>query len=224
MTSLNVWLLCLINFFINVGWIFLATKLATYLQECTPCRVKATGWLTAGTALAGMIGCVTGGWITDRLVRKLGLRGPPRFRASVPVAERQRPIWSAYAGQHSTVIVIASAACAYFLSDLVGTVWATYQDIGSRSVGVVLGFGNMCGNLGAWYFSKPDRQSGRQGNCSEDDADRRWQLWRAMICRLFVDPARADRVFVGQGRPRIAWPRPGIPSRRATPLPFSCQR
>lgn len=187
-TSMNVWLLCLVNFFVNVGWIFLATWLATYLQEVHNLSEKATGWLTAGTALAGMAGCLTGGWATDRMVRALGLRWGRRAPGMLACGGAAIAYLSCCAGQNSTAIVVVSASCAYFLSDLVlGTVWATYQDIGSRSVGVVLGFGNMCGNLGAGFFS------GKIGKLAEDGD---WSLVMliaaggfaaAMLCWLFID-------------------------------------
>ncbi len=147
---MNVWLLCLVNFFVNIGWIFLPTWLATYLREEHSLSIQATGWLTAGTALAGMAGCLTGGWATDRLVRRFGLRWGRRIPALLSCGGAAAAYLACFAGQQSIVVVIASSACAYFLADMVlGTVWATYQDIGSASVGVVLGFGNMCGNLGA---------------------------------------------------------------------------
>ena len=45
-------------------------------------------------------------------------------------------------------------ASIYFLTDLgLGALWATYQDFGGKYVSSVLGFANMCGNLGAALFA-----------------------------------------------------------------------
>ncbi len=188
-TSLNVWLLCLVNFFNNVGWIFLATWLATYLREVHHVSLQTTGWLTAGTALAGMCGCLTGGWATDRLVRKLGLRWGRRTPGMLACGGAAVAYLTCFAGQYSMAIVVASAACASFLSDLVlGTVWASYQDIGGRSVGVVLGFGNMCGNLGAAYFSGKIGSLAEHGNWSGVMLVAAGSFSCSMICWFFIDP------------------------------------
>jgi nitrate/nitrite transporter NarK len=50
-------------------------------------------------------------------------------------------------------VFLALMCVIYFLTDFgLGALWATYQDIGGNNAGSVLGFANMCGNLGAAYF------------------------------------------------------------------------
>lgn len=44
-----------------------------------------------------------------------------------------------------TVLVVAS----FFGDFALGALWATYQDIGGPWSGTVLGWANMCGNIGA---------------------------------------------------------------------------
>ena len=193
-------MLCLVNFFVNVGWIFLATWLATYLREVHEVSLDGAGWLTALTGLAGMAGCLTGGWVTDRLVHRLGLCWGRRLPGMLACGGAATAYLVIFAGQQSTAVVIAAAACAYFLSDLVlGTVWATYQDIGSASVGVVLGFGNMCGNLGAWYFSKKIGALAEHGNWSAVMLSAAGGFAAAMICWLWID-ARVPIVRPAQER------------------------
>jgi nitrate/nitrite transporter NarK len=56
-------------------------------------------------------------------------------------------------------LFVAEMIAISFLSDLVlGSLWATYQDIGRGNTAVVLGFANMCGNLGAagygWFIGR----------------------------------------------------------------------
>ena len=51
---------------------------------------------------------------------------------------------------HTWWIFLILMAFIYFLTDLgLGALWATYQDFGGKYVASVLGFANMCGNLGA---------------------------------------------------------------------------
>ena len=64
-------------------------------------------------------------------------------------------------------LFVAEMVAISFLSDLVlGSLWATYQDIGRGNTAVVLGFANMCGNLAAagygWligYFAEAQQWS-----------------------------------------------------------------
>ena len=72
-SSLNVWLLCLINFLVNVGWIFIAAWLATYPRTVHAADIHSAGWLTAVTGLAGMAGCLAGGFLTTGSWRPCGL-------------------------------------------------------------------------------------------------------------------------------------------------------
>ncbi len=190
-SSRNVWLLCLVNFFVNVGWIFLATKLGTYLRRVHEVSRDDAGWLTALAALAGMVGCLTGGWFTDRLVRRFGLCWGRRVPGILACGGAATAYLAIFAGQQSTAVVVIAAACAYFLADLVlGTVWSTYQDIGSASVGVVLGFGNMCGNLGAYYFSKKIGALAEQGDWSKVMLSAAAGFAAAMVCWLWIDARR----------------------------------
>jgi sugar phosphate permease len=187
--SLNVWLLCLVNFFVTLGWIFLATWLADYLREVHHISRDTAGTLTAGTALAGMAGCLTGGWVTDRLVRSLGLVWGRRIPGLLSCGGAAAAYMACYAGQQSTVVVVAVTAAAYFLSDLVlGTVWASYQDIGGSSVGVVLAIANMCGNLGGGYFAGKIGVLAERGDWSSVMLICSASFVAAMICWLFIDP------------------------------------
>ena len=97
----------------------------------------------------GWFGMLGGGWLTDVLTRRLGLRwgrGLPmsltRFVAMAAFLVVLLPMspWAA-------TICFAVVA---FATDLgVPSVWAYMQDVGGRHVGSILGWGNMWGNLGA---------------------------------------------------------------------------
>jgi MFS transporter, ACS family, glucarate transporter len=160
----NIWVLSAINFLLNVGWIFLVTWMPTYLievyrsdldrllgggSESADLRTTVAGGLTAATALAGIFGNLCGGWWGDRAVARFGLRWGRRatgLAASLVAAS----VYFAALFTDNLWLFVGEMIAISFLSDLVlGSVWAIYQDVGRANTAVVLGFANMCGNLGA---------------------------------------------------------------------------
>jgi ACS family glucarate transporter-like MFS transporter len=204
----NVLLLSLSGFFVNIGWIFLVSWMPSYLKdhhavqltelyglsptpEATDRVVKLlAGPLTALTGIAGMCGSLSGGVLADFLLRKFG----PIWGRRIPGMTAATIAFGTYMACLVTTDVrlfILLAAAIYFLTDLgLGALWATYQDFGGKYVASVLGFANMCGNLGAAMFSTVF------GYLADD------KMWSAvfiisgcsflvvMCCWLFVDPTR----------------------------------
>jgi MFS transporter, ACS family, glucarate transporter len=141
--------LSVINFCVNVGWIFLATWLPTYLMTVHSCTAKEAGLYTSFTAASGMAGCLCGGLATDFLVKRVGLlwgRRIPGIISYGGAAVGLAGVWTLNdVGPIVALLVVTS-----FLGDFaLGAGWATYQDIGGRYAGTVLGWTNMCGNIGA---------------------------------------------------------------------------
>ena len=164
LTDYNVWVLSSINFLLNIGWVFLVTWMPTYLVEIygdelneiftsddptADLRTTLAGLLTAVTALAGMAGNLCGGWWGDRAVARYGLRWGRRA-AGLASSVLAALIYLAAQWTDNVWLFVAEMIAISFLADLVlGSLWAIYQDIGGANTAVVLGFANMCGNLGA---------------------------------------------------------------------------
>lgn len=159
--SPEVWLLCVFNCMVNIGWIFLVSWLpqylvethGNYLTERVGDKLVVAGIMTALTGLAGMCGGLVGGAATDQLVRAYGLRWGRRL----PGLCAGGIVCSLYllASQiHDVWLFVGVMIAISFTIDLgLGASWASYQDIGGRHVASVLGIGNMCGNLGAALFA-----------------------------------------------------------------------
>lgn len=174
LADLNVWLLSLAGILVNFGWIFLVTWQSEYLKDkfgaqlgeaFGPFKDKASelafqqtllGVLPAITQFSAMAGGLSGGFIADILLRKMGRkwgRRTPGLIAGLAAAALYLlvpmlgNVWVFFA------VMIATA---FFVDLGLGSLWATYQDIGGSRVGSILGFANMWGNLGAaafgWYF------------------------------------------------------------------------
>lgn len=156
--SRSMWLNCFMQIGTNIGWLFLITWFPRYLSQVHKVPLAQQGVMSAVTLVVGILGMLSGGWLTDQLTRSLGLRwgrGLPmlvtRFTAAAAflacvgfsTLREGDPLNSPWA------FTIALSLVA-FSTDLGNpAVWAFCQDVGGRNVGSVLGWGNMWGNFGA---------------------------------------------------------------------------
>lgn len=149
LTSSSMWCMGLMQFGTNVGWAFIATTWPKYLKDVKHADDVAGGMMSSLIWLIGAIALITGGRATDVLTRYIGLRWG---RMAVVIASRLIA-----AALYGFVLVSNDAwqasiamAAVVFVCDLgVPATWSFAQDVGGKSVGAVLGFGNMWGNLGA---------------------------------------------------------------------------
>jgi sugar phosphate permease len=148
LSSRSLWLMCLSQFGGALGWVFLMTWLPRYLFEVHRAPFVERGWMAAFPLFAGWFGMLLGGWLTDRVVTRRGLR----WRTAPIVFGR------AVAGVAYLAVIVApsawTATAAFavigFSNDLCNPAsWAYKQDVGGRYVGAVLGWGNMWGSFGS---------------------------------------------------------------------------
>jgi sugar phosphate permease len=154
-------LMCVIGFCVDVGWVFLVSWLPLYLVETYGDYLQhnvgdqqvVSGLMTALTGLAGMTGTVLGGFGTDRLVVRFG----PIWGRRIPGVTAGVLVASLYLlAPHLPNVwwfIGAMAAISLSIDFCLGSMWATYQDIGGRHVGSVLGLGNMCASFGSAAFT-----------------------------------------------------------------------
>lgn len=150
-SSGNLWLVSLAQFGINIGWAFLPTLLPDFLAERFPdVMLEERGRLASVPAAVGCIGMLVGGVLTDRLARRLGVR----WGRALPVGVAAifcGAIMASCPWAPSAYVVVGALGVMSAMVDLgVPSIWAFIQDICTRHVGAALGWGNMCGNLGAF--------------------------------------------------------------------------
>lgn len=166
-----MWCMCVAQFGTNIGWMFVLSDMPKYLKSVKHADELLIGRLGSLVWACGFVGMLLGGRITDWTTRRYGLRWGrilptivTRFIAAglyFVALESTSPIGAA----------IAFGAIAFFCDLGVSAMWAYAQDVGGRSVGAVLGWGNMFGNLGGavaslvygWanqMFDTPVSQSG----------------------------------------------------------------
>ena len=147
--SRGLWLSSLSQFGTNIGWLFVTAQFPTYLSKVHHVDIYLRGWLSFLPGMASIVGMLLGGLLTDRLRVSLGLR----WGRALPMGLTRFGAAAAYVGclfATDPWIITGLLMTVAFFTDLgVAATWAFVQDAGGRYVGVVLGFGNMWGNIGA---------------------------------------------------------------------------
>lgn len=146
--SRSLWLMCVNQWGGNVGWVFLVTWLPRYLYEVHHAPLVQRGWMAAIPLWCGWVGMLTGGWLSDRIVRRFGLR----WRTGTICAGRllgAAAYLSCLLHPSAWMITIAFAVVAFSADVSNPPSWAYKMDVGGRHVGSIHGWANMWGNLGA---------------------------------------------------------------------------
>ncbi len=145
----TMWLMCLLQFGINIGWVFLVTWLPTYLKDVRGVDPKIGGLMSTVVLVAGIVGMLSGGALTDYATRRLGRR----WGRSLPIVICYAIAVCAYLSclrLESVWAFIAAASTVAFVTDMsVPAIWAYMQDVGGKNTAAVFGWGNMWGNFGA---------------------------------------------------------------------------
>ena len=150
LVSPSLWLISFSQFTTNFGWVFLVSWMPRYLEEvCGVTDVRTRGLLTSIPLAVAIPAMLAGGWTTDRLTRRVGLR----WGRSLPWALTRFAAMAALLAclfTRSPWVTTAALAVMSMSVDLgVASVWAYKQDVGGKYVGSILGWGNMWGNFGA---------------------------------------------------------------------------
>ncbi len=147
--SPTMWLMCSLQFGINVGWVFLVTWLPTYLKEVKQVDPTIGGFMSTIVLVAGIAGMLCGGPLADLATKRLG----NRWGRSLPLVVCYSIAVAAYLSclyLESAWAFIAAASVVAFMTDMsVPSIWAYMQDVGGKNTAAVFGWGNMWGNFGA---------------------------------------------------------------------------
>ncbi len=146
----NMWYIALGYCCFFFGTNFYLTWYPTYLREHRHFTLQALGVIGSFPLLAGMLGDVAGGSLSDLVYRRTGnarlaRRGiaAPGFLLSgifvVPAATTQR-VW---------VSVLCLGLSFFFLEWVIGPAWAVPMDVGGKFSGTVTGIMNMAGAAAA---------------------------------------------------------------------------
>jgi len=160
LTNVSLWGNSLMQVFTNIGWVFVVTWLPRYLDKIHGIPLAGQAVMTAIPTAAGIIGMYLGGRWTDGITaaagRKWGRRIPilvTRFTAALGYAICLGLSLSFAPGTTGAWLpwgYVAALSLMAFSVDMGNpAVWGYAQDVGGRATGVILGWANMWGNLGA---------------------------------------------------------------------------
>jgi MFS family permease len=152
LSSVNLWVLCLMYFCGAYGWYFNITWLPGYLTQQYGIG-KDQFWtftLMAGSPLLfGSLACLLGGYLTDQFIRTTGNRKWGRRLYGVLGHGIAAICYFLSIFAESPWAFILAITVATFWNDMtMGSAWASCLDIGGRYSGIVAGCMNTIGNLG----------------------------------------------------------------------------
>jgi ACS family glucarate transporter-like MFS transporter len=150
--SRNLWAILLSGFSYRYGIYFFQFWMPTYLvsgRGYSETALLLTTWLFAGGAVAN----VTGGWASDVLVKRLGLKTARRIvpSAGLAVSALSLAIAIFVAGKYSLLVLLSLGYCGITFAQAPS--WAVCMDVGVRFTGAVSGARNTTAQVGATISS-----------------------------------------------------------------------
>jgi sugar phosphate permease len=161
LTHVNLWLCSIVQFGINFGWVFIIIgNFADYLRSFPGVEAEDVPFMVFCVMIFNLPALIVGGKLTDRLTSRLGKRwgraipmGMPRLLSGGCYFLIPLTLWlfPSTLGQSPWTVVVLMGLMTFFSDMCLPAIWGFNLDVGKRHVGVVLGWGNMWGNLGAFF-------------------------------------------------------------------------
>ena len=134
------------------GTYFFLTWFPTYLLEYRHLSLKSLGLVASLPLIAGMVGDVAGGTLTDTVYRKTGNLKLARRIVAAPSMLISGAFLIPAATTHSEWTAVAClTGSLFFLEMVIGPAWAVPMDVGGEYSGTVTGVMNMAGSLAASF-------------------------------------------------------------------------
>jgi sugar phosphate permease len=151
LTDVSLWASAVVQFGTNFGWIILGNLLALYLSEVHSVpEGRERGIMASLPFVVSLPMLLVGGFWTDWMTKHYG----PRLGRMFPIAATRFVTAGAFLACYflNNVWAVVGVLCVMSIVNDMGlpAIWGYNLDVGKRNVGVVLGWGNMWGNLGAF--------------------------------------------------------------------------
>jgi sugar phosphate permease len=147
--SRSLSLAAFVQFSVNIGWAFLATWLPTYLTKVKSVDPKTSATMVMIILACGIPAQFFGGYLSDKSVKRLGLRWGRVFPVACATAIAAIAYWSCMFLDHVWAIVICCGVVSAMTDIANPSFWAFTQDVGGKNTATILGWCNMWGNFGA---------------------------------------------------------------------------
>jgi len=148
--SANMWYIAAGYCCFYYGTYFYMTWFPTYLLEYRHLSLKAVGVFASLPLLAGMVGDIVGGTLTDTVYRKTGkLKFSRRIVAAPAMLVSGLCLIPAAIAHSAGTAILCLTASLFFLELVISPAWAVPMDVGGEYSGTVSGVMNMAGSLAA---------------------------------------------------------------------------
>ena len=132
------------------GTYFFMTWFPTYLVDYRHLSLKTVGVWASLPLLAGMVGDIVGGTLTDKVYRRTGKLKFARRIVAAPAMLASGVCLIPAATAHSAwTAILCLTASLFFLELVISPAWAVPMDVGGEYSGTVCGVMNMAGSLAA---------------------------------------------------------------------------
>lgn len=143
----GLWLVCFGNMFLYVVRMGVFNWAPTFLKELKGASLTSSGWQVASFEVAGMLGGIAAGWISDKLFE--GRRGPVSFLYMICMVASLFYFWFVPAGYDllNTLAMTAVGFLVYGPQVLVGVAAADFAS--KKAVGMAVGLTGTFGYIGS---------------------------------------------------------------------------
>lgn len=143
----GLWLVCFGNMFLYVVRMGVFNWAPTFLKELKGASLTSSGWQVASFELAGMLGGIVAGWLSDKLFA--GRRGPVSFLYMVCMVASLFYFWFVPAGYDllNTLAMTVVGFLVYGPQVLVGVAAADFAS--KKAVGMAVGLTGTFGYIGS---------------------------------------------------------------------------
>ncbi len=153
LTRPQLWLIVAMYFFQAFGSWFYFGWFPVYLMKGAGFTEKEMGLFTALPFLMGAAGNLAGGFLSDILVGKVGLKMGRRIMGCTGLVG-EAVLLTSMTLTHDHTAIVALSSIGFGIADLMlPTAWAVCLDIGGNRAGVVTGVMNTAGQLGGFVCS-----------------------------------------------------------------------
>jgi MFS transporter, ACS family, glucarate transporter len=149
----NLWALCGMYYFLLYGAYFYMSWLPKYLEKGRGIPKSELQYMTSLPFLMGMAGCLIGGFASDFLVKKWGLKWGRRSVGMAGLILSGICILIATNIQSNSVAIIFLSLGLAFKDFTLPVAWSVASDIGGKHAGTISGTMGMCGHIGSTMMS-----------------------------------------------------------------------
>lgn len=143
--SLSVWSVSLMYGFIGFAGNFFTSMLPLYLKDHRHLSDQATQWLSSLPLAAGAVACVTGGTLSDWVIRRHGRRWGRPLVGGLGLVCAGLSFFCVRWAEETWLLGLLLTATFFFNDLTIGPAWAACADIGERYAGSLSGLMNMTG-------------------------------------------------------------------------------